>query len=166
MKFSVTHDYAQTADEVFVALTDFDAMKAKYEALGHSATTLVTREEAADGSILISTQRIVPLQVPGFAKRILSPKQTITQTDTWSAPDPKGARTGTFKVEAKGTPVKITATMRLAPTGEHACTDAMDVSIDCSVPLIGGKLADFVSRDTRRALDHERDWMSAHLSAG
>jgi hypothetical protein len=166
VKFSVTHDYDHSAEEVLAALTDFDAMKAKYEALGQSSVTLVSHERKPDGAIVISTQRVVPLQVPSFAKRILSPKQSVTQIDTWSAPGPDGARTGTFKVEAKGTPVKISGTMRLAPAGEDVCTDVMDVSIDCSVPLIGGKLADFVSGDTRRALDHEHDWVTAHLSAG
>ena len=163
MKFTVTHAYDHSADEVLAALTDFDQMKAKYEALGQSAVTLVSRRGQPDGAVVVTTQRVVPLQVPSFAKRVLSPKQSVTQTDTWSATDAQGGRRGTFTVEAKGTPVKISGTMRLQPTDDHACTDTMDVSIDCSVPLIGGKLADFVSGDTRRALDHERDWVTSHL---
>jgi hypothetical protein len=31
--------------------------------------------------------------------------------------------------------------------------------------LIGGKIADLVANDTRRALDHEQTWMSEHLGS-
>ena len=166
MKFSVAQDYKHSADSVFAVLTDVDLIRAKYEALGQSGIELLSRDEADDGSLTIVTRRIVRLDLPGFAKRVLSPRQTVTQTDAWSAPDAKGTRVCTFTVDAKGTPVKIAGTLRLARKGARACTDTTDVTIECKVPLIGGKLADFVAGDTRRAVDHEHAWTSSHLGGG
>ena len=41
MQFNVIHAYQHPADEVFVALTDFETVKSKYEAMGQSDVRLV-----------------------------------------------------------------------------------------------------------------------------
>jgi hypothetical protein len=166
VKFEVTHSYSHPADDVFAVLTDFDAVREKYESIGQSDVTLVSRDEGDDGSITLVTRRVVPLELPGFAKKVLSPKQSVTQTDTWSAPDAKGVRSGTFEVVGKGTPVQVRGTLRLAPKGAKACTNVTDVTIECKVPLIGGKIADFVAGDTRKAVDHEQAWIRERLAGG
>ena len=112
------------------------------------------------------TRRVVPLEVPGFAKKVLSPSQTVTQTDHWDAPDEAGVRTGTVQVEAKGAPVKVSGTLRLSPDGPDACRNLAEVEIECKVPLVGGRIADFVSKDTRQAVDHEQTWIIARLADG
>jgi hypothetical protein len=165
MQFNAIHDYRHPPDEVFAALTDFEAVKSKYEAIGQSEVQLVRRDEGEDGSVTLVTTRVVPLELPGFAKKVLSPKQHVTQTDVWSGADGKGLRTGTFTVEAKGTPVRLQGTLQLVPRGAKGCTNTTDVTVECKVPLIGGKIADLVAGDTRRALDHEQTWMSEHLAS-
>ena len=165
MEITATHTYQHAADRVFAVLTDFDAIRAKYEALGHEDVELIDRTEADDGSVMIVTRRIVPLELPGFAKKVLSPRQAVTQTDHWRAPDAKGAREGTFAVEAKGSPVHIRGTLHLTPKGAKACANDTHVTVECKVPLIGGKIADFVAGDTRRAVEHEQTWMRKRLAA-
>ncbi|MGD9701763.1 MAG: DUF2505 domain-containing protein [Acidimicrobiia bacterium] len=163
MEFDVTHTYQRPAEVVFAVLTDFDCVCEKYEALGHRHVELIARDEDADGGVTLVTRRVVPLELPGFAKKVLSPSQSVTQTDVWSAADEKGVRTGTFDVVGKGTPVRVHGSMRLAPNGKRGCTNATTASIECKVPLIGGKIAGFVAGDTKRAIDHEQAWISSHL---
>jgi hypothetical protein len=163
MQFEAVHTYQHATDEVFAALTDFEAVKSKYEAIGQSDVQLVRRAQDEDGSVTLITTRVVPLELPGFAKKVLSPKQNVTQTDVWSAPDGSGRRTGTFVVEAKGTPVRVQGTLQLDPRGSEDCTNTTEVTVECKVPLIGGKITELVANDTRRALDHEHTWMSEHL---
>lgn len=165
MQLTATHTYEHPVSEVFAVLADFDAVKAKYEALGHADVEEVRRDEGEDGSVTLVTRRVVPLEVPGFAKRVLSPRQTVTQTDEWSAADAEGGRTGTFRVEAKGTPVQLQGDLRLTPDGAGRCTNTTTVTIECKVPLVGGKIADLVAKDTRRAIDHEQAWMTEHLAS-
>ena len=163
MEFNVTHTYQESADTVFAVLTDFECVREKYEALGHGDVELIARDEHADGGLTLVTRRVVPLELPGFAMKVLSPRQTVTQTDKWSVADAKGVRTGTFEVA--GTPVQVRGTMRLAPSGKKRCNSATNATVECRLPLIGGKLVGIVAGDTKRAVDHEQVWISAHLSA-
>lgn len=165
MQFTANHSYKHSADDLLAMMTDFEQVKAKYEALGHSNVQLVERTELDDGSIAIVTRRVVPLELPGFAKKVLSPKQHVVQTDEWSSPNAKGVRTGSFTVDAKGTPVRVHGTLRLAPKGAKGCTNVTEVTVECKLPFIGGKIADLVAKDTRRAVAHEQVWMSAQLDS-
>ena len=70
MQFSVTHAYDHPTEAVFAALTDVDMVAAKYEAVGQRDITLVRRDEGDDGSLTLATSRVVPLEVPGFAKKV------------------------------------------------------------------------------------------------
>lgn len=164
MEHHAVHTYPCTADEVLDVLTDPELVRRKYEALGHRDVTLVERDVAPDGGVRIVTRRVVPLQLPGFAKRVLSPRQSVTQTDVWSGPDDRGARTGTFEVAAAGTPVRVHGTLLLEPHGTRGCSNTIDVTVECSLPLIGGKIAGFVMGDTRTAVDHEETWVNDHLA--
>ncbi len=166
MDFTVHHTYDHPADAVFAALTDFEAVKAKYEAIGQRDITLVSRDVDADGSVTMVSTRVVPLDVPGFAKKFLSPTQTVTQTDEWGPADADGSRTGFFEVEAKGAPVSVSGTLALSSTGEGSCKNDTVVTIECKVPLVGAKIADFVSKDTRSAVDHEETWIRQYLDQG
>jgi Protein of unknown function (DUF2505) len=165
MEFSVTHTYQRPAATVFAVLTDFDQVRDKYEALGHGDVELISREEDDGGGVTLVTRRVVPLELPGFAKKVLSPRQSVTQTDTWSGPDSDGARRGTFAAVAKGTPVQVHGTMRLTPSSARRCTNIITVTVECKIYLIGGKIAGFVAGDARRAVDHEQIWIRDHLAA-
>jgi hypothetical protein len=164
VQLTATHTYAHPVEEVFAVLTDFEAVRAKYEALGHTEVEEVRREEGGDGSVTLVTRRVVPLEVPGFAKKVLSPKQNVTQTDEWSPADADGGRTGSFRVEAKGTPVQLQGVLHLAPDGTAGCTNTTTITIECKLPLVGGKIADLVAKDARRAVDHEQTWMTQRLA--
>ena len=164
MEFTVTHTYDHPADAVFEVLTDIDAVRAKYEAVGQRDVELVSRTDGEDGALSLVTRRVVPLDVPGFAKKVLSPTQTVVQSDEWAAPADDGSRSGTFSVDAKGAPVRVGGTLLLTATGPTTCTNVSVVTIECKVPLIGGRIADFVAKDTRQAVDHEQEWIRAHLA--
>ena len=55
--------------------------------------------------------------------------------------------------------------MQLDPHGKSKCTNVTQVTIECKVPLIGGRVAGFVAGDTKRAVDHEQAWIAEHLAA-
>lgn len=164
MEFSVSHTYTRSAAAVFAVLTDFELVREKYEALGQSTVELISCDDDSDGAVTLVTRRVVPLELPGFAKKVLSPRQSVTQTDTWSAPGRDGVRNGTFVVAAKGTPVQVHGTMQLVPNGARQCTNITDVTVECRIPLLGGKIAGFVAGDTRRAVDHEETWIRRHFA--
>jgi hypothetical protein len=161
MHYRKTHSYSHSADEVLAALTDFDVMKAKYEALGHSEVELIERTER-DGAVTVKTKRTVPLDVPSFAKKVLPARNTVLQTDEWGAPDERGVRTGRFTVDARGVPVSVGGPLRLEPTDTGA-VQTIELEVQCKVPLIGGKIADFVGGDAKKAVDHDGEFTKQHL---
>lgn len=154
MQIRQTHTYAAAPDAVIAVLTNPDTVKAKYEALGHRDVEILERTEEA-GAISVRSHRLVPLDVPSFAKKVLPATNSVIQVDSWGAPDAAGVRSGHFTVEAKGVPVKVGGKLHLAPGSDGGSVNEIDATIECKIPFIGGKIADFVGGDARKAITHE-----------
>ncbi len=148
---------------MFDVLTDPDVATAKYTSLGHQDVRVVEHTVRNDTVVLRST-RSVPMEVPGFAKRFLSPMNSVRQCDRWGAPDADGERVGTWEVAAAGVPVGVHGTLRLTPGPGAHTTVEISVDITCSIPLVGGRLADFVGNDVVRTVSAEEAFNDARLA--
>jgi uncharacterized protein DUF2505 len=144
MRLHARHDYQADPAEVFAMLTDEAFLRAKLAARGDTDVR-VLECGPGPGGFRIVTRRTVALDVPGFARRFLRPANAVTQTDVWSDPDADGSRTGTWQVEASGVPVTMTGTMTLTGTPRHS-VEEIEGAVNCSVPIVGGRLAAFVGR--------------------
>lgn len=162
MKVHSSHTYPAAPERVFAVMTDPEVLHRKYEALGHRDVEVVDHVVAA-GEVTVRTHRSVPMSVPGFAKRFLAPMNDVEQRDHWNAPGPDGARTGTWEVTARGVPVSVGGTLRLAPDGRGATVVEIDGEVRSSVPLVGGKLADLVGGDVTRTIEGEEAFNSLVL---
>lgn len=163
MELSRSHTYDAMVDSVIDVLSDADAVTARYAGMGHRDIEI--REcERTDDSARIVTSRVVDVELPGFARKVLSPTNTMVQTDEWHR-DGDGW-TGEFHVDVAGAPVEMSGTMSLTPDGSgtvHTVTTSMKVK----VPLVGGKIADWAGKnDIPRTLQAEFDanesWLAAH----
>jgi len=162
VRFEINHHFRSDLAKVFAAYTTPEVVTAKYESLGHRNVEILEHDDEG-GPVRIRSRRLVPLDVPGFAKRVLSPTNTVEQTDTWTAADDSGARTGTFTVAAKGVPADVSGTLRLVnvPDGGTAMTIAGDV--ECRVPLVGGKIADFLGSTVKKTIEGEHRFTLGYL---
>ncbi len=159
---SRTYDAPLTA--VLAMLRDPKATADKYSSQGHQQVEVIECNDS-DAGIHVVTSRVVTVDLPGFAKRVLKPTNTMRQTDDWR-PEADGSWTGAFAVDVSGAPLHLSGTMALR--GDDTKT-TQDVAIDVhvKVPLIGGKIADWAAKnDVRRALDAEFDfnehWLADH----
>ena len=135
-------------------LTDEKRLGEKFEALGHRGfQVLESRHEGPE--IVLRSTREVPADVPSFAKKFLSPMNTVIQVDRWSEPE-DDIRRGTWAVEIKGTPIHMHGTTTLEPSGA-GCVQTVQGQIEVKIPFIGGQIARFVAGDTGKniALEHE-----------
>ena len=152
MDLTQTHTYDAPLDAVLDMFADRDAIIDRYAGMGHRDIAVTACERTGD-AIRTATSRVVEVDLPGFAKKVLSPTNTMQQTDAWNRNG--DTWTGTFAVEVKGAPVRISGTMKLAGTAtttEHTVT----IKIDVKVPLIGGKIADWMGKnDAKRTLEEE-----------
>lgn len=141
METSESFSYPADVESVFQLIGDEEFLKEKHSSLGQRDFTVTAHEESAAGRRL-STTRVVDSDIPSFAKLFLGASNTLVQTEEWSAPEAGGARNGRWAVEISGSPVRMGGTLRLEPQGEH-CVYQISVEVTASVPLIGGKIADF-----------------------
>lgn len=134
-------------------------IKAKFEGVG-TRNVEVLECSARDNGYFTKTVREVPANVPGLLKKFLGAWNTVIQTEEWRQDGPTWICNLT--VEIKGVPVDISGTMKLHPEGKGSVNDVM-ITISCGIPLVGGKLADFVADDTGHAMDSEYEYIKTHL---
>jgi hypothetical protein len=161
MELTGAHVYPVPVDAVVKMLRDKSCTVDKYESMGHRDVQILELV-ADDATLRIVSSRIVDVDLPGFAKKALKPTNTMVQTDEWRRND-DGSWSGTFKVDVKGSPVRISGTMGLAP---HADGSRHEVALDVQVkiPIIGGKIAEWAGKnDVRRTLDAEFAFNDQHL---
>lgn len=144
MGVSDRHTYEAPIDVVQAMFADEAAIRAKYEGMGHREVDITECTRTDDGLTIRST-RVVEVDLPGFAKRVMKPVNTMTQVDRWTD-DGSGGWTGTFDVDVQGAPVKLSGTMTLTPA-DGACVHEVTMSMDVKVPLVGGKVRDWAEKN-------------------
>lgn len=163
MRYANSVTIAQPPERVLDALTDFAVVKAKYEAIGHRGLELIERTVGDDGSITFVTKRVVPVDVPGFAKRVLRPTNTTVEKVTWSAADAGGGRTATITADPQGVPVSVSGSMRLTAV-DGGTEYAIALEVTCRLPVIGGRIAELAARESARVIDHDLAFTAEHLA--
>ena len=164
MAFSGDQTYDAAVDDVIALFTDPDVVRARYEAAGDRDIEILECGPQGDGFV-IRTSRTVDVDLPGFARKVLKPTNTMIQVDTWSARDLDGARDGDFAIEVKGAPVKVAGEMRIEPTADGGTRHTVDGKLDVKVPLIGGKVAGWAEGPSQQRLDGEYTFHRARLSS-
>ena len=155
-----SHVYRHPVSKVWAAFSDPDFYQAKFEGIGHRRVEVVSSERDEDG-FAIEVSREVPLDVPAFLRGLLGEWNTLLQSERWTESG-KDVYANELQIEARGVPALMTGTMKLAPKGK-GCVNEVAITIRASVPLIGGKLEQFVSRDTAATLEAEYEFIQAYL---
>lgn len=163
MEVKGSHVYPVPVDAVIAMLQDKSTTVAKYEGMGHRDVQIL--EFASDeGMLRIVSSRVVDVDLPGFAKRVLKPTNTMVQTDEWRRAE-DGSWSGTFSVEVKGSPVRISGTMDLEPTAGGSRHDVV-LDFQVKVPIVGGKIADWLGKkDVQRTVDAEFEFNDGRLAS-
>ena len=99
-------------------------------------------------------------EVPSFAKKLVGAKINILQEETWHSPT-----SADLSVTIPGKPGSMHGTITIAGDA-GGVTETVDVQAKVSVPLIGGKLEDFIGGMLLRALKAENKvgitWLAEH----
>jgi hypothetical protein len=157
------HDIPADVSTAFGVLSGPDWARHKDEGL-RDGSILVSREETADGGVVLVVSRELPAGVPGFLEKLLPKEGRVTQTDVWG-PSEGGVRSGTWDVDMPGAPARMGGTMRLEPDGAAGCRYVVDGTIEVKVPLVGGKAEGFVVGMFDKLSAKEADALRAAVSA-
>ena len=152
MKMQHTVSYEAEPAAVFAVLIDPAYVQDKCTATGAVDSHVeVTRE---GHEVVIHTVRTLPADVPAIAKKFVGDTITIDQTERWGPANVQGLRAGTLDATFPGTPMKVTATMTLAPGGPGAELHLAG-EVSAGIPFVGGSIEGFAADQLRRGLDRE-----------
>jgi hypothetical protein len=153
VKLRIEHDYAADVETAYALISDPAYIERKYVALG-GRDVAADRSETDGGGCEVVTKRTVSVELPGFAKKVLTPSQTTVQTEVWSVASGEGVRRCTYDVDVQGAPGNISGTHTLTPsaTGSH---HVIDIEIKVSVPLIGGRLEKLAAETGRVDIEQQ-----------
>jgi len=164
MDFTATHTFDHPIESVWAMFRDKASHIAKFEGMGHRDIEVLTYED--NGSdVVIEVSRVVDVDLPGFAKKVLKPTSTVVSTDNWRD-NGDGTYGGTFTAEPKGQPVEVKGTTSLEPDGDSATRYEVTTSVKVKVPLIGSRIENFAKGDIQKQIADEfaagDKWLSEH----
>ncbi|MFI5296604.1 MAG: DUF2505 domain-containing protein [Polyangiales bacterium] len=141
---TVRFSYSQSVDDLYRFVTDPEIVRQRSMALGERDVRVTKSGET------LTNLRVVEAEVPGFAKKLFTPTNTVEDVKAWDA----ATKTARMTVDVRGAPTKISGTIRIVPNGTGA-DYVVDYQVACKIPLIGGKLEEFVSSATEKGLRQE-----------
>jgi len=162
MKISETITYAAPPETVYAMVTDRAFQERKCVEAG------AQRHEASvspdgDGARVVTKRDLPADDLPDFAKSIVGPKLSVTETYDWGAAAADGSRSGTLTVEVAGAPVAMRGAVRLAATGSGTQI-TIDGDLKASIPLFGGKVEKAAAPAVVDAIRSEQRTGNAWLS--
>lgn len=107
-----------------------------------------------DGGLLITIVRVLPADVPSYAKSMIGDSITVTEHYAWSAPAADGSATGTLTAEFSA-PISCTAALTMRPDGANTLLTTVG-EYKASIPFVGGKVEDLAKQQTVRYLEKEQ----------
>lgn len=132
-------EYAQDVDTVFRLITNRDELSQRCEALGER-NVQVERSEAG-GAIRLQIVRDVEQELPGFAKKLFKPVNTLVEREEWTSVGERKVAKGELKIV--GTGATLDSTIELSPQGGGSVYE-IEFEVTAKAPLIRRKLEQFI----------------------
>lgn len=163
MEVRGTHVFDAPIDRVWAMFRDPESHVAKFASMGHRDIEVLD-QEVSDDRLVVTVRRQVTVEVPGFARKVLSPTNTVTSVDDWRRL-PDGTCSGSYTVDAKGVPIDVKGSTRLTPDGDRTTYEVV-VDVNVNIPLIGGKVTSWAKGDIEKQILDEfaagERWLAAH----
>lgn len=146
----LTIHYNEDVDTVYRFVTGQENIRKRCEAFGHRNIRIQVEESG--GTTIITTTREVDSELPGFAKKLFHPTNTVTERREWR--DAGDSKTCKSHVDVVGTPVQIDSNVTISPSATGSTYD-VEFEITAKVPLIRKRLEEFVAKNTMEGMRDE-----------
>lgn len=151
-------EHARDTDTVFQLMTNRDELTKRCEALGERNVQVEVDESG--GVTKTQIVREVERELPGFAKRLLKPKNTLVEREEWRSVE--GRYEGKGQLKIVGTGATIDSTIRLSPSGA-GCVYEIDFEVTAKAPLIRKKIEAFVGETALESLREQHEYYAQRL---
>lgn len=163
MKLHHEDHYAISPAELFRVFTDRDFYERRF-AKSEGETEFV-HFGPRGGRFVIDVRRHVRMragtQVPALAQRFIRDVNVLRTVMEWDLSRGESHR-GTYRFEIERVPVEVTGHMHVEPRGAGA-VNRLEMNVRCSIPLVGGKIAEMVAERARRSLERDHESTLAYL---
>jgi uncharacterized protein YndB with AHSA1/START domain len=164
VKRSASHRFEAPIEDVWAMFRDPASHVAKAERAGHRDVEVVEEDVTGD-HVRIRLARTVTLELPGFAKKVLSPTHRVVSTDEWRDQG-DGSYRGTFTTDFRGAPIKLDGRTLIAPDGPDRTVYEVDIEVAVKVPVVGKKLEAWAETDVEDQIRQEfaagDDWLASY----
>ncbi|MFC3776183.1 DUF2505 domain-containing protein [Mycolicibacterium holsaticum] len=143
--FDMAADYEASVEQVHRAFRDEQYWSARLTDSGADEYSLDSMVVDDDGGIdVVTTQTLRADRLPGLVTQFHWGDLSFVREETWS-PVRDGRATATIKGAIDGAPAGLSGTAVLAPsaTGRGSRLE-FNVSVEVRVPLVGGKIENFI----------------------
>lgn len=132
---------------------------------GATLSSLVVDGDTAGAFTVTSVRTMGAEKLPDMAKKFIKDGLSITQVDSWDAPEADGSRNIRTQITVGGLPASGEGTQRLQAQGGQTAV-AVNMSLTVKIPLVGNKLASTAEPYVGKALSlqaREADaWIASH----
>jgi hypothetical protein len=164
MDLTRSHHFAHPIDEVWAMLHHVDAHVAKFDHMGHREIVVVS-SDVTDDTLDVTIRRVLDIEVPSVARKILKPTNTVTSTDHWQRNE-DGNCEGHYEVDIKGVPVESHGTTEVVADDDgEGCTYTVALVVKVKVPIVGDKIAGALRGQLEKQIDTEFEACEAWLGS-
>ncbi len=156
-----TQRYAADPATVRAMLTDPDYARMRGERTGSTSVTVEAHADD-DGSARLQIHRVMPANVPSFAKAFVGETLTVTEQQHWGAPAPDGTGTATTSASFSA-PITFTGGMAVEADGDGTLVRNTG-TFTASVPFVAGKVEQVAREIFEKYLSKEQrlaeEWLA------
>ncbi|HKS48395.1 MAG TPA: DUF2505 domain-containing protein [Amycolatopsis sp.] len=153
--------FDQDIAEVFKAVSDEDAWRARLDAIGGPNARIESYSQSGDQWRFVLYQGVSAEKLPAFVRALYPGDLVVEREQTWEKADE--GYTGTVTATVSGIPGQITARTELSTkSGETVLSTDGEVKI--RIPLVGGKVEGFVADQVTRLLQSEAEYTARWLA--
>lgn len=156
---STTYSFTAAVDVVFDKLTDPDFLVERCVAFGEKDIQCDAESDGRKTTVVLS--RTIKQDLPAFLAKLFGAENRTVMKETWE--DIGTSKIGNYSLDVQGQPVTLTAKFKLKPT-QNGCEYTIDYSCKAKIPLVGGKVEDFILGQTEAGMRKEMDYLKQKLA--
>jgi hypothetical protein len=160
--FDMAAEYDGTVEQIHRAFADERYWLARLAQSGADKATLDSMTTDADGGIdVITTQTLHADRLPAVVAQFHHGDLSFVREETWT-PVTDGQATAVVKGSIPGAPATLSGTGLLTATGAGSRLEFM-ATVEVRIPLIGGKVENFIGNQLVELLRAEQDFTTAWI---
>ena len=165
MKFNLSQDFPVSLDVLWPVYGNSDYLVAKYTALGAHTIRIIESLTDEKAIAVVLERSIAPdlRNVPDWARKLVARDYVMHHENRCQRRSPQEAVVS-LRIKPLGSPVDISARGTLAETGRSHTRLELEFEVQCSIPIVGKKVAEIFAAKIREALREDHDFTLDYIA--